>query len=507
MPGVNVTSVTAGSPLDCPISSPAYALLEQLSTHQQVAGLGVGVLRIVQLIDGAESALPELTRMMMAEPFIAQKLVSSANVALGRRGIPPITTVSKAILLLGMEQVRTLALSTLLVSKLGNKRQANRIQFEFATLIYASTLARELASEQGLCDPEEAAICALFRSIGRLIVALYLYQPYEEALAFASRERISESQAAVRVLGLSFERVGVEILRHWQLPERIVQGSSPCPEVVRASSIPQVRLQTLASFCVEVSLAVREPEMVARRQSIEALLQRYGTALRLERNALKTRLQITDAHANELSRALGLAQVPAAGDLFDELSTLTFSPLNRPKASLVLRAGLVTLNRMLSRNETCDAMLKRASDMVQRAFNFQRVAVYSTLRQSPGLSLRAVAGTPPYVNAGVQGLQGIEKESIVAQALSTEINLYIRSPSDDAIGQWAPWFSLFPDAKSFFLLPIISQGELLGLFYADYPRSNVQGWTSEELELVEAVKQLTWLALSRECTVGVSTDL
>ena len=93
-------------PHDGSISSPAQALLDQLSTHPHLSGLGVGVLRIVQLIDRAESAVPELTRAMLAEPFIAQKLIRSANVALTHRGIAPVTTISKAIILLGMEQVR-----------------------------------------------------------------------------------------------------------------------------------------------------------------------------------------------------------------------------------------------------------------------------------------------------------------------------------------------------------------------------------------------------------------
>jgi len=60
--------------------------------------------------------------------------------------------------------------------------------------------------------------------------------------------------------------------------------------------------------------------------------------------------------------------------------------------------------------------------------------------------------------------------------------------------------SLFPDAKSFFLVPIVSGNGLLGVIYTDYSRSNVQGWTSEELELVEAIKQVICAALQAERT-------
>jgi len=191
MPGVNgnLPSVTAMQPLDCAISSPAHALLEQLSTHPQVAGLGVGVLRIVQLIDRAEAAVPELTRMMMAEPFIAQKLISSANVALSRRGMPPITTISKAIILLGMEQVRTLALSTLLVSKLGNRRQANRIQ---------SVRPRSIPSAS-VCGKKSTAYRAILRS-----------SPINIAIAAPSPPLLA---SAIEVVHLTLHDGGVTVSR------------------------------------------------------------------------------------------------------------------------------------------------------------------------------------------------------------------------------------------------------------------------------------------------------
>ena len=70
----------------------------------------------------------------------------------------------------------------------------------------------------------------------------------------------------------------------------------------------------------------------------------------------------------------------------------------------------------------------------------------------------------------------------------------------------ARWFSLFPDAKSFVRVPIVGDNELLGAFYADYSRSNEQGWTSEELEAVEGIKRAVRLALQAERTVQSPSD-
>jgi len=50
------------------------------------------------------------------------------------------------------------------------------------------------------------------------------------------------------------------------------------------------------------------------------------------------------------------------------------------------------------------------------------------------------------------------------------------------------------------LLPIVGEDDLLAVFYADYSRSNVQGWTSEELEVVDAIKGMVCSALTKEQT-------
>jgi len=196
------TAVTS-TPVNRENAAPGEALLDQLGRHPELAGLGIAVTQIVKLVDRTESAIPELKQAIMAEPFIAQKLLRAANVAIARCGTASVTTLSKAIVVLGLKQVRTLALSTLLLSKLRNKGQAVQLEAEFATLIYASTLAREIARAHSLCEPEEAALCALFRSFGRLVVGLYRYEGYERIRALSIEERISENQAAVRLLEAS----------------------------------------------------------------------------------------------------------------------------------------------------------------------------------------------------------------------------------------------------------------------------------------------------------------
>ncbi|HYL17348.1 MAG TPA: HDOD domain-containing protein, partial [Burkholderiales bacterium] len=121
-------------------STPAEHLLRKLSAAREIAGFGVDVERIAELCKAATPAVQELTRAILAEPFVAQKILRSANVVRDLRGNAGVTTVSKAIVLLGLEQVRALVVSTLPVLRLKNPDQARCVREEITQSAYAARL-------------------------------------------------------------------------------------------------------------------------------------------------------------------------------------------------------------------------------------------------------------------------------------------------------------------------------------------------------------------------------
>ena len=483
-----------------PPAGPAQALLDQLSAHPDISGFGIAILRIVRLTETAERGVRDLAHAVLAEAFIAQKLIRAANVVINRRGSTPVTTVSKAIVVLGFDQVRTLALSTLLTDRLRNRKQAARVHEELAQALYAAALARELAAGRGETESEEASVCALFRGFGRLMAALYLYEPYERALELAREERISPSQAAAQTLGMGFDRLGVEVLSRWHLPQLIVQAALPCPAELRPSTNPHVQLRMLAQFCVDAAEAVREPQLLARRQRVEVLLERFGVALGLTRSRLKEALHATDEYTAELGQALGIFGTPVAGQCLDELSLFTLSPSNRPGASLTLGAGVMSLARMLERNEPPAARLKHATEVLQRAFDFQRVVLCLKHPGSGAYSLRFVAGRPPRTDEVHFGFVEMGSHDLFNAAVLQNADVYIRDATDARLQKNLPgWLQrTCPDAKSFLLLPLGGEGGCVGFFYADNREANGSALTREEIDLIKGLKRQAWIAAHQE---------
>jgi len=477
--------------------SPAQRLLDQLSADSQLTGLGIAVLRIVRLTENGDRGLQELSHALLADPVIAQKVIRSANAATAQRGTAPVTTISRAIVVLGLNQVRAIAASTALLDHLDDRKQAARIQEEFAQTLYATTLARELASARGGVDPEEAAVCTLFRNSGRLMAAMYLHQPFENALALARTVELAEGQAAARTLGMGFDRLGIEVLNRWRLPERITQAALPCPALIRATSNPQVVLRILAEFCTETAEAVRQANLVSRRHRIELLLERYGEGLGLQRKQLKQTLRDTDERARELGNALGIFGTGAAGDCLEDANLVTLSPSNRAGASLTLGAGVASLSRMLERHQSPEAICTHGLQVLKRAFEFQRVFLCETNGAASTYRISYLAGKALHGSEQPYSFSVVNRNDLFTAALIKDADVYIREAADERMQRALPvWHrATCPDARSFLVLPLRINDATIGFLYADYARSNARRLSTEEVELLKTLKAQMGIAI------------
>jgi HD-like signal output (HDOD) protein len=485
--------------------TPAQNLLDQISSSLGLAGFGIDVAGIGRLGETGDRATQQLAHAVLSEPFIAQKIIRAANVVRDLRGNPAVTTISKAIALLGLEQVRALALSTLPVDRLRNKQQAARVREELSRSLYAATLAREIAVGHTTIDPEEAAVCALFRGYGRLIATVYLYEPYAQALDLARDGQMSPNTAAVKALGMDIDQLGVEALIRMGMPERIVQAAYACPAHIRPSTSPQIYLRTLAEFCVEAADAVREPQPDAQRRRVEALLDRFSRALGVTPRRLQAALRSSDEHSSERGPAKEALVPVRGGTPLDENRLVTLSPANRPGALLTLGAGVASLSRMFERGEPPKARLRHAANVLQRAYHFQRVIL--CLKDAAGVfRAQIVSGKAPDTRAAQFGFKEMAVHDLFNAAVLQSADIYIRDATEAKLQQNLPeWFKLTcPDARSFLLLSISGAGGTVGFFYADHADKNVPGLTGEEAQLVKTLKLLAWVAV-HQAQSGIGT--
>ncbi|HSQ02487.1 MAG TPA: HDOD domain-containing protein, partial [Burkholderiales bacterium] len=132
--------------------------------------LGASVAKVVQLSSSENEDVQQLANFILSDISLTERILCVANSAHYRGNAGPCTLVSKAIMVIGLNNVRSIALTSALLDKLSDRKKVARLKSEFTCSFFASILAREVSERLQDNNPEEVSIVALFKNVGRLMV-------------------------------------------------------------------------------------------------------------------------------------------------------------------------------------------------------------------------------------------------------------------------------------------------------------------------------------------------
>ncbi|MGO9016034.1 MAG: HDOD domain-containing protein [Dissulfurispiraceae bacterium] len=148
------------------------------------------------------------------------KLVNSVSYA----QFGEVTTISRAIVLIGFENIKNLAVTLMLFDYFQkNSSNPEHVDTKVKSL-YSAIMAQKVSHEKSLDNEEEAFICSLFHTFGKMLVTFALPEKIEEIKLLSSEKGISENEAALSVLGERYEEVGVAMARDWHFPTIIINS-------------------------------------------------------------------------------------------------------------------------------------------------------------------------------------------------------------------------------------------------------------------------------------------
>ncbi len=502
-------------PPDQPARPVRGPLLKKLCGDDNVFALGVSVARVVQLIDSDDGGTHDLAYYVLSDAGLTQKVLRLANTPQYRtKAGTPVTTVSRAISLLGFNNVKASALAMMLVDTLINSNQEQSVRTELEAALCASLVGREMARSGAYQGTEEASIGALFRNIGPLLVAAHQHERYRDIAALVAAGTHTVNQASQSVLGSSYDTLSAAILNEWKIPDPIARSITPLPPgVVKAPQSKAEWLRVVVSFSMDVA------RILARKGGpahgvLQALLDRYGVALGLDREQLAVLLANVRSGMNDLLDSMQLRPGAQAGDagasaLPDVLLMATMDqsgeapsgthPSGKPRnAREQLLAGVQEVAQMRAAGHSrLNELIQAVLETLYRSMGFRfatvclrdmRVGQYRARIAFGDNHAQRMAGfTFPLAGADLFHL-----------AMQNDADLMIADAATPRIRELLPpWHrTLLPDARSFIVLPLVVQGQQLGLFYADRAAAAPEGVPADEASLIRALKSQLIVALT-----------
>jgi len=494
-----------------PASAPSAAtnatldfLLRRMRHKSDFPALSDSVARIQRVADSEDDSISDLTHEILKDVALTNKLlrlVNSVHYAHATRGT--ISTVSRAVSLVGFNAVRNMALSLVLLEHMQDKAVASQMREEFLRAMMAGSVSSELYGPGR--GAEEAFIGGMFQNLGRMLCEFYFPEEARQvrSLVAAGRSEGGEESAAMQVLGLGFEDLGVGVARVWGLPDSL-QRCMRKPANAPGQPVPQQgpeRLRWVAAAGNEVASALLTSEPAHLEAALDQIATRYTRVLGLsardiaEATLSARRKLVALAEALELpvtpgTPATRLLRLPAAaGEVDNSQDTLASHALGagsgqQPvpvvlpspaegqvsvvQVNEVLAAGIQDITNAMVESFQLNDVLRMILETMFRALGFRRMVFCLReprtdmltgrfgLGEGSDMAVRAlrVPLSAPGDLFAVVSQRGAD--TLISDA--TEPRMQARLPQ---------WYRSGLNAPSFLLLPLQLKGQTFALIYAD----------------------------------------
>jgi len=500
-------------------------LLLRMRRKSDFPALSDSVLRIQRVASSEDDSVGDLTREILKDVALTNKLLRLVNSALfAHANHGSVSTVSRAVSLVGFNAVRNMALSLVLLEHMQDKAHAEQMREEFLRAMMAGSVAAELG---GRALAEESFIGALFQNLGRMLCSFYF--PEEAAqIRTAVAAGATEEAAALQVLGLGLEDLGAGVARAWGLPQslqacmRAPLGSPP----LRAPQQGAEGLRWLARAANEVALAILQTEPQQLDARLLALATAYARTLQLAPDAFAAAVLLARQQLVELARTLELQVAP--GSMAARLLRLpqtdaavvdvdvdVLAPHELHAEPTLQMAPTVPLDRAQAMAQACDQLAAGIQDitnaMVDDGFKLNDVLrmILETMLRALGARriLFALRDPRSDVLVGRFGLgEGSEAAARLAVPLREPADLFTAvclRGADTLIADVAqgrvrerlpPWYVQGLDAPTFLLLPLQLKGRPFALIYADHDRPGALAVDDKVLGMLRTLRNQAVMA-------------
>ncbi|WP_194711863.1 HDOD domain-containing protein [Noviherbaspirillum soli] len=492
-------------------------LLWQVTQGSELPALGASVSEVVRMASAEDDSVRELASFLLNDVALTQKMLRLANTASYRTaGGMPVTTISRAIFLLGFETVKTSALAMLLVDGMKG-RKGQSVRNELSLALCASVFGRAMARRAPFKDAEEAAVAALFKNLGRVLVAAHDHLLYGRIAELAESAGLSQSQSSARILGCSFDDLTETALRSWNMPDSIVHALAPLPAgMLKPARSRAEWMQQVAGF--SASMAALLPRMTdpGKDADSRAVLARYGAALNLDAQGMAELVQAvaTEARALRLNadivfkedaiaepvpvpvapqsvaRADPLAEFLMAGD--SAAPSAERHPSGKPvQARELLMAGAQSMSEMIASGAgNINDLMFLALETLYAGMGFRYATVCLRDMQTGLYKSRLALGTATPRLQRHFAFAASGNKDLFFLSMQNNADLLISDASTMKIASLLPvWHrTMLPEARSFIILPLVVKGAPVGYFYADRTVTAPEGITPEETSLLRMIK-------------------
>ncbi len=495
-------------------------LLRRMKRKKDFPALSESLFKINKIVDEDEQGFAALAGAIVDDFALTNKILRIVNSAYYRRSGGEVKTISRAVMMLGFDAIRSIAVSLILIDHLHDQSQAKQLRDHVVSSLYSGVFAKNLADKAQMSNKEEVFLSGIFHHLGKLLAIYYFNEESLEIESLVAQKGLTEKNAALQILGVSYHQLGVAIAREWELPHYIVKSIEPYNSKRYAQRMQlnnEEKIHAISSLSNELTaligsqqtqsewrkkalglwrqytpqLNLQDTDMIALADQAKDDLVELNSILNINmsKSSIIQGLKSEEKEPTIVEQTLVLAHVAEKAILTDKRAV---DPIS------VLQAGIDDIYEILKTEYSITDVFRLCLEMMQRAFNFDHAVVcmvnnkYHTMQGKFGHGIN---------HAFLKQFQFSMnyKADVFHLALEKGVDIFIADTLDEKIVKKIPaWYQQLIEAETFIILPVMINDKPVGLFYGDRFKAGELIIKQQELKLMQQLKALACEALIKK---------
>lgn len=436
-------------------------------TQEEMPVFGRTAQDVAKVTASESSSVAALSQVILQDAAMTARVLKLANSALYNPGLRSISTISRAIIVLGFETVRDMAISVGVVEAMLKAKARARVAREMALAFHAAVQARAMAVARRDTAPEEVFIAALLYRLGDMAFWCAAGEAGERLEAALQEPGVSPAQAEERVLGFPLKHLTRGLAREWRLNallQQVLEG-----RVEKAGREYAVVLSRQLAESVEGGWDCPEAD---------SLFESVARFTRTQADQVREALIENAKQAAEVAGAYGAAfairhlpQQPSSPQIEKQASAAAEpSPAFYEPDPLLQLKILRELAAILNHKPDINLLLEMVLEGIYRGVGMDRTLFALLSPNRRFLKAKFVLGAD---RAGLSDAFHFElqpdRPHLFSQVLQRQECAWIReAPGTTEKRLLSPAITrVVGEGTAFLVMPIVVNGQSIGIFYAD----------------------------------------
>lgn len=391
------------------------------------------------------SSLAKLSETILHDQALSSCLLKVAN-SVQRYSATPVTTVSRATVVLGIQTVKNICLTSKVIeSLLKNKNLSlaiyNKIKGLMAHSFYAGQLAKMMLPNYNEDTQEEVYLATMLRRIGETAFWCLGEDFKDELESLVQVQPLEYEKKCRELIGMNFDELSAGLAKNWNLGELLVK-SLDSPE----TRTKEMQVIYLADKLVQY---INQPPSA---KAFDELIGKISSLMNISERQLIHRIAQTKDKSIELLSSYGaqmlidfVKDLPKASELSDTESLVIAEITNKDAAQL---QAIQHLTMMTATSRDINQFVEYTLSQIARILAFDITGFYllSGLKQSVNCRLAVNrVGNPIDYSLSIPLS---ESNNILQQVLNTQSGVRINSAMEHQEAKFPfPTNKLFADYK------------------------------------------------------------